>query len=153
MKKLHLTIVLLILTFSFANAQDKNELFMESGSKFGFEETVTKLSEEVNAKGWKVLVTHNLQESLKKNGYEVLPVKIMEICNPKHSVRLLELDNERIYSNMMPCRISVYEKSDGKTYISRMNSGMLAVQIGGIVEEIINSATNDMEEMIKVVLD
>jgi len=153
MKKLYLTIVLLILTFSFANAQNKNEMFVESASKFGFEETVTKLSEEVSAKGWKVLVTHNLQESLKKSGYEVLPVKIMEICNPKHSVRLLELDNERIYSNMMPCRISVYEKSDGKTYISRMNSGMLAVQIGGIVEEVMNSATNDMEEMIKAVLD
>jgi len=152
-KKLYLTIVLLILTFSFANAQNKNEMFVESASKFGFEETVTKLSEEVSAKGWKVLVTHNLQESLKKSGYEVLPVKIMEICNPKHSVRLLELDNERIYSNMMPCRISVYEKSDGKTYISRMNSGMLAVQIGGIVEEVMNSATNDMEEMIKAVLD
>ena len=153
MKKLYLTIVLLILTFSFANAQDKNEMFMESASKFGFDETVSKLSEVAAAKGWKVLITHNLQESLKKNGYEVLPVSVMEICNPKHSARLLELDNERIYSNMMPCRISVYEKSDGKTYVSRMNSGMLAGQIGGIVEEVMTAATDDMEEMIKVVLD
>lgn len=153
MKKLYLTIVLLILTFSFANAQDKNEMFMESASKFGFDETVSKLSEVAGTKGWKVLITHNLQESLKKNGYEVLPVSVMEICNPKHSARLLELDNERIYSNMMPCRISVYEKSDAKTYVSRMNSGMLAGQIGGIVEEVMTAATDDMEEMIKSVLD
>jgi uncharacterized protein (DUF302 family) len=153
MKKIYLASVLLILTFSFANAQDKDEMFIESVSKFGFDETVTKLSEEVSSKGWKVLVAHNLQESLKKNGYDVLPVKIMEICNPKHSARLLELDNERIYSSLMPCRISVYEKSDGKTYISRMNSGLLAGQIGGIVEEVMILASNDMEEMIKVVLN
>lgn len=29
-------------------------------------------------------------------------------------------------SAMMPCRVAVYEKADGKTYISRINPGLFA---------------------------
>jgi uncharacterized protein (DUF302 family) len=153
MKKPYIILGLIIFSATLVMSQTKDGMFIESLSKYNFEETVNKLSEEVSTKGWKVLVTHNLQESMKKNGYDILPVKVMEICNPEHSVKLLELENERIYSSLMPCRISVYEKLDGKTYISRMNSGMLAGQIGGIVEEVMTMATDDMEEMVKVVVN
>ena len=34
---------------------------------------------------------------------------------------------------MMPCTISVYEKSDGKTYIGSMNAGLLGRVFGGTV--------------------
>ena len=57
-------------------------MFIEVQSKFDFEQTVAVLTEEILAANWKVLVTHNLQESLHKNGYEVLPVKVIELCNP-----------------------------------------------------------------------
>jgi uncharacterized protein (DUF302 family) len=48
----------------------------------------------------------------------------------------------------MPCRISVYEKSDGKVYISRLNGALLAHSFGGIIEEVMSQANNEMEEMI-----
>lgn len=153
MKKIYLIIAVLIFSAGVSFSQIQDDLFLESASKYNFEETVNRLSEQVTSKGWKVLVAHNLQESLKKNGFDVLPVKVLEICNPQHSAKLLSLDNERLYSSLMPCRISVYEKSDGKTYISRMNSAMLAGQIGGIVEEVMRTATDDMEEMIKMVVN
>ena len=47
-------------------------MFIEVQSKFDFEQTVAVLTEEILAANWKVLVTHNLQESLHKNGYESL---------------------------------------------------------------------------------
>ena len=36
---------------------------------------------------------------------------------------------------MLPCRISVYEKADGDTYLSLMNAVEIATQIGGSVAE------------------
>jgi uncharacterized protein (DUF302 family) len=150
MKKLTLIVVLTFLSVS-AMAQTNN-MFIESEAKYNFEETVKLLTETITSNGWKISVVHDLQESMKKADKEVLPVKVFEICNPKHSYRLLSKDEERIYSSLMPCRFSVYEKSDGKVYISRMNSILLSAQIGGLVEEVMTSATNETEGFIKVVI-
>ena len=71
------------------------------------------------------------------------------MCNPKYAYRLLSKDDLRIYSNMMPCRIAVYEKTDGQTYISRMNAGLFAAQIGGEVEEVMSATFRDAEGFIE----
>lgn len=126
-------------------------MFFESKSKYGFDETVSKLSEVIVQCGWKVIHTHDLQETMKKNGFDVIPVKVLELCKPQYAHRLLSTDDLRIFSNLMPCRISVYEKADGKTYVSRMNSGLFAAQIGGVVEEVMLGAFSDAEEFIKQV--
>ncbi len=123
-------------------------MFVESKSKYGFDETVEKLSEAITEGGWRVLHTHNLQETMIKNGYnDVLQTKVIELCNPKLAHQLLSKEDLRIYSNMMPCRMSVYEQTDG-TYISRMNIKMLASQIGGKVEEIMSVAFTQAEDFV-----
>ena len=126
-----------------------DQLFFESKSKYGFEETMQKLSQIILENGWKVTYTHDLQETMKKNGKDVLPVKVIELCKPDYAYRILGDDVQRIYSNMMPCRISVYEKSDGNTYVSRMNSELMASQIGGVVQEVMSSAYRDAEVFIE----
>ena len=74
------------------------------------------------------------------------------MCHPNHSSRILEKDAERIVSSMMPCRVSVYEKKDGKTYISRMNSSIVAAGFGGIIEQVMTDSANEVEEIIEHVL-
>ena len=124
-------------------------MFIEKESIYGFNDTVEKLSESIVSNGWKVTHVHDLHETLKKNNFDILPVKVLEVCRPDYSVKILKNDSERIYSSLMPCRLSVYETSDGKTKISRMNSGVLAAQIGGIVEEVMSLAFNDIEKILK----
>jgi uncharacterized protein (DUF302 family) len=124
------------------------EMLIESRSKYDFEKTVEKLNEVIINAGWKIPAIHDLQNTIKNFGKDILPIKVFETCHPKHSSRLLELDDERIVSTFMPCRISVYEKSDGKVYISRINAAMLSKSFGGIVEEVMTLANNDMEGMI-----
>lgn len=124
---------------------------METKSKYGFDETVQKLSEVVSGSGWKLIHVHDLQETMRKNGKEVLPVKVVEICKPDYAYRLLSEDDQRIYSNMMPCRVSVYEKEDGQTYLSRINSALMASQIGGVVQEVMSGAFTDAEQFIEKV--
>ncbi len=126
-----------------------NRMFFENKSRFGFEETINQLTELVPENEWKIIQMLDLQETMRKNGKDVLPVKVVEMCKPDYAYQLLSEDSQRIYSNMMPCRISVYEKSDGKTYISRMNSAMFAEQIGGVMQDVMSKAFEDVEKMIK----
>ena len=130
-----------------------NELFFETKSKFDFTETISKLSEIIVKGGWKVTHTHDLQQTMKNNGKAVLPVNVIELCNPEYAYRLLSADELRIYSSMMPCRISVYEKADGFTYVSRMNSGLFASQIGGVVQEVMTGAYHDAEGFIQALCE
>ena len=127
-------------------------LFLEVQSKYNFDQTVQKLTETILSAGWKVTHVHDLQETMRKNQFDVLPVKVMELCKPGYSVQLLKGDAERLYSSMMPCRISVYDKSDGNTYVSLMNSGIVAAQIGGIVEHLMTDAFNDSQTFIQSIL-
>ena len=126
-----------------------NTMFFENKSRFGFEETINQLTELVPENEWKIIQMLDLQETMRKNGKDVLPVKVVEMCKPDYAYQLLSEDSQRIYSNMMPCRISVYEKSDGNTYISRMNSAMFAEQIGGVMQDVMSKAFDDVEKMIK----
>lgn len=126
-----------------------NTMFFENRSRFGFEETINKLTELVPKNEWKIIQMLDLQETMRKNGKDVLPVKVVEMCKPDYAYQLLSEDLQRIYSNMMPCRVSVYEKSDGKIYISRMNSAMFAEQIGGVMQDVMSKAFDDVEKMIK----
>ena len=127
-------------------------LFLEVQSKYNFDQTVQNLTETILSAGWKVTHVHDLQETMRKNQFDVLPVKVMELCKPGYSVQLLKGDAERLYSSMMPCRISVYDKSDGNTYVSLMNSGIVAAQIGGIVEHVMTDAFNDSQTFIQSIL-
>ena len=150
MKELIFTVFLLIAALTL-KAQT-NDMFLESESRYSFDETVKILTETINNGGWKIPIVHDLKESMKKANKEVLSVKVFELCNPKHSYRLLSKDDERIYSSLMPCRLSVYEKSDGKTYISRLNSIILSKQIGGLVEEVMTDATDETEGFLKDII-
>jgi uncharacterized protein (DUF302 family) len=148
--------ILLFSTGLIATAQStgmgKPQVLIENQSRHGFAETVELLSKTIVEQGWKVTMTHDLQETLKKNGKEVLPVKVIELCNPGHAYNILSKDEFRDVSPMLPCRISVYEKADGKTYVSRMNAPAFAEMIGGEPAVTIVRAFNETEEMLKVVL-
>lgn len=127
----------------------EESMLLESPARYSFADTIEKLNLAVLESGWKMPASHDLQNTIRNFGKEILPIKVLEICHPKHSSRLLELDNERIVSTFMPCRISVYEKSDGKVYISRINAALLSKSFGGIIEEVMSLANSEMEAMIK----
>ena len=131
------------------NVPSTDRMFLENESRFSYEETVTLLSDRILNVSWKISAIHDLQATLKKNGKEVLPIKIFELCNPVYSGQLLEIDSLRVYSPMMPCRLSVYEKENGKAYIARMNSVIMASMVGGITEEVMTNAFVDIEKVLE----
>lgn len=126
-----------------------NNMFLESKSKYGFEETVERLNVAVADARWRVIHSHDLQQTMKNNGHDdVLQTVVMEVCNPNIAHKILSDEASRIYSNMLPCRLSVYKQADGNTYISRMNMKMFAAQLGGKVAEAMSSAFEGAEKII-----
>ena len=130
-----------------------DNMFIENKSKYSLEETILKLTEAVDKSDWKLIHMHDLKQLMHKNGHEVLPAKVMEICAPSFAFKLLAKDEERIYSNMMPCRLSVYEKEDGITYVSRMNIEQFASQMGGVIQEVMTIAFRGAEGFIDQVIE
>ena len=127
-------------------------MFKESLAPLEFDATVTQIEEAVTNAGWKIPTIHDLQATMKKFDKEVRSVKVFEICHPEHSYKILNQSDERIVSNMMPCRIAVYEKEDGTVWISRMNSGLMAKPMSPIIRTTMSDAAKDVEEVITKVL-
>lgn len=128
-------------------------LFIESPCRYSFDQTVEKLSDIILNGGWNISVILDLQASLRKSDITVLPVKVIELCNPTIASRILQRSETRIYSAMLPCKISIYEKENGKTSISVLNSGAFATQIGGEVETVMVEAFSQVERFISQVVE
>jgi len=158
MKKLKLAFSILSFAILLIGCKTVNELqekkdnsptlLLEHESKLGFDETVDQLNTILPTDGWNISNIHDLQKALKKNGKSTLPVKVFELCNAKYSSKILEVDDIRSVSLMMPCRISVYEKSNGKTYITLMNSKPIAKAMGGIVDVAMSEAQADIDKKV-----
>ncbi|HEY0635978.1 MAG TPA: DUF302 domain-containing protein [Gammaproteobacteria bacterium] len=133
-------------------APSPRDLFIESVSPLGFTQTVEALQAEMKTQGWNVLATHDLSAALAKKGHTVLPVSIIEACSGKFSVNLLKKDETRYVSSLLPCRLSVYETSDGKVIISRMNTSAMGAQMEPAVAEVMGKAGDSVEAIIAKIL-
>ncbi len=104
----------------------------ETLSPYGVDETAERLKTKALEIGWVVPSITKLNQSIKKHGGgELPPIRLVNMCQADHAYRILKDDKNKFVSVMMPCTISVFEKSDGKTYISAMNAGLLGKMFGG----------------------
>jgi uncharacterized protein (DUF302 family) len=123
----------------------------EKESLFGFNETVEILISAATDRDWGNPATHDLQQTLAKSGKSVRPVKVIEICKPAYSGEMLEKSDERIISVMMPCRISVYEKADGKIYVATVNGRIFAAGQSENIQKVMMDASDELDEIVKSV--
>ncbi len=129
-----------------------NQLIIEQVSPFDVPTTVEKLIVAADKREWQNPANHNLQQSLAKSGKEVRPVQVVEICKSDYSGKMLERNDERISSILMPCRISVYEKEDGKTYVTLLNMAAMTAGLPSETAEAIIGASNETFEIVKSVI-
>lgn len=129
-----------------------NNVIIEQVSPFDVDTTVEKLVAAATLKSWQNPAIHNLQQSLAKAGKEVRPVQVVEICKPEYSGAMLEKSDERIVSVMMPCRISVYQKEDGKTYVALLNMAEMVTGFSPVAVEAISGATKESIDIVKSVV-
>ncbi|TVR67706.1 MAG: DUF302 domain-containing protein [Spirochaetaceae bacterium] len=128
-------------------------MMLEDESPHSFLETVNVFEDAVSEAGWSVLQVHDMQSILAAHGHDVEAVRIYELCSSRYSAEILKEDDARLISPLMPCRVSIYEKSDGTTYIARMNSILMAKPFGGVIARVMDQAAVDTEQVIDAVLN
>lgn len=128
-------------------------MLKENKSKHDFQTTMEELEKSVESVGWKIPHVNDLQATMNKFGKDVRQVKVYEICQPDHAFKILSQDDERIVSNMMPCRVAVYEKSDGSVYVSRMNAGLMAKPMGKLIRTTMSDAARETEIILEPVIE
>lgn len=128
-------------------------MMLQDESPYGYEETVAVFREAAAGAGWSILNYTDMQAVVARHGAEVPGVTVFDLCSSRYSIEILQRDAERIVTPMMPCRVSVYETSDGTTYVARMNSGLVARLFGGLIDEVMQKASAETEAFIRSVVN
>ena len=142
-----IVIVGLFLTFVFPRL-----LFSVNESKYSFERTAEIIAESVAKNDWRMPHQYDLQQIMASNGFEVKPVKVFSVCKPAIAVRILKNNNDRHIAALMPCRVAIFEKENGKTYISIINPGLFAKLLGGKAGVVMGEAGEGSELILKSVI-
>lgn len=126
-------------------------MFREVPSQFSEEETIARIQRNIQktGNGWALVGLRNPGRAIEAAGGNTLPVMMIEACSTKYSAPILKDDSIRFLSNLMPCKISVYKKNDGKTYIGLMNAGLLGRMFGPKVGEIMSHVAEDQAKFIQ----
>lgn len=123
-------------------------MVVETKSTMNYENTIKAITQATKEKGWKIPTVHRLDKSMAEFGHTVLPTAVIELCHPTYAVKILKEDDARMVSSFMPCRLSVYEKSDGSVIISRMNSSLMSSIFPDLISEVMAGATSEVEDII-----
>jgi uncharacterized protein (DUF302 family) len=124
-------------------------MVLESDSPLDFPTTVDNISKAALQQGWQVPKVYRLCESLARQGHQVRPVAVIELCKPDYAAELLAHDATRLVSSLMPCRISVYERDDGRVVVSRMNTGLMSRLFPEQVGRVMDLATRETRAILR----
>jgi len=126
-------------------------MFREIPSPFGVEETVARIQQNIQntGNGWALSGLRNPAKAVETDGGNTLPVLMIEACSTKYSGPILKDDSVRFLSILMPCKVSVYKKNDGKTYIGMMNAGLMGQMFGPMVGEIMGHVAEDQAKFVQ----
>ncbi len=129
-------------------------MLKEAQSPYGVDETVAKIKLNAETKGWVIPSVKPLHKSIEKHskGKRIIPpVMLVNLCNAEHAYKTLASDENKKISVFMPCTISVYEKTDGTTWVGYMNAKLLGDMFGGAVAETMTEVDKDQQSFVEFV--
>ena len=109
---------------------------------------VEAILEAAAARGWSVPTVHHLSDGLEETGRGRLAATVVELCRPDYAAGLMEGDEARAVIAMMPCRVAVYETSQGAVVISRMNVAFMGWLFGGRARKVMARASRASEDIV-----
>ncbi|MCK5649021.1 MAG: DUF302 domain-containing protein [Gammaproteobacteria bacterium] len=119
----------------------------EMPSPYSVDETVEKISANAKAEGWTVAGIKPLHKAVKKHGGgDIPPVMLINLCQADHAFGILKDDANKRLSVFMPCTISVYEKTNGQTFVAVMNAELLGKMFGGSIARIMGIEVAEQQQ-------
>jgi uncharacterized protein (DUF302 family) len=145
-------LVVAVLGFSACQCNKSTQVLNEQESMYDLNQTVELIQSIAKEKGWTVPIVHDMQANMEKAGITVLPAKIIELCHGKYASEILLSDTDRNNLALLPCRVAVYEKEDGKTYVSWMNFEQFSKSEHGKSLPVFATATQGMQMILDEVV-
>ena len=136
-----------------AQAKIMQAMMQEKQSKLGVNETVEALKKAGEARGWKIAGVFDAQDAMKKAGHkEAKPMKILGMCHPKLAEAVLTAQQKAQMPPSLTCRYSVYESLDGKVFVMRFNTALMAQMSKGEVAAALGNLANEEDAMMAAVM-
>lgn len=127
--------------------------FEEKVSRYGFDETVQMLEESAKQHQWRLPAVHDMQKTMASIGKEVKSARIYELCKPEFAYEVVGFDQNRLLTSMLPCRVAVYEKNDGVTYISFMDLEYISQSMTGNIPETMKTVQAEINKLVEGVVE
>jgi uncharacterized protein (DUF302 family) len=114
----------------------------------GFEETIEKVTEELEDQGFGVLTDIDVQKTLKeKLGEDYRKYRILGACNPEFAHEAME--KETAVGALLPCNVIVYE-DQGKVFVEAIDPETIVSATGNEeLEEISSEVKPRLEKIIE----
>jgi uncharacterized protein (DUF302 family) len=110
-----------------AQAKLMAAMMVEKRSRLGFDQTVTALQDAAKKRGWEVGPVMDMQEAMLKAGHKgAKPFKMLVMCNKDLAESLIKAQVAQKAMPFAPCRLSVFEGDDGKVYVAKPNTELMA---------------------------
>ena len=113
----------------------------------GFDEAITRVTEELAKEGFGVLTEIDVKATLKKKlGLDMPPYRILGACNPQFAHKAIELEPQ--IGALLPCNVVVREEA-GKTRVDVMDPKSVLQLVGRPeIEGIATEVRNRLERVI-----
>lgn len=127
-------------------------LFEPRRSKQGFDETIAALTESANRRGWAQPQIHDVQAAMKKAGaVDAKRMKSLATCPPQANERLAKASGGKLPP--LPCRYTVFEGQDGKVFVVRMNTPILAKTLQADAAKVMLDIAAEEEALFKGIVE
>lgn len=133
---------------SLAQSANQPQMVVVVQSNKPFAETLKAFRDEAIKAGWSVLNSTNMAGILSERGFTLAPVVILDVCSGKYSAQILRNDAYRPISAFMPCRISIYQTTDGKVFVTRMNTAAFTSMMPAEVADVMKSSDAEIAQII-----
>lgn len=99
-------------------------------SRLGFDETVAALERSIPTAGWRISAVTDLCGGVADPNTSLRPpLKLVSMCKAEYAEIVLSTDPH--IAAIMPCTFAVWERQDGRVFISQMNTTVIARLFGG----------------------
>jgi uncharacterized protein (DUF302 family) len=113
------------------------------------DEAIRSLEENLKEEKFGVQWQFNVKETLESKGFELeKPFTILEVCNPQEAQNVLSAN--QLIGYFLPCKIVVYEDSNGITKIGMPKPSAL---IQMVEDDSLQNVATDIEERLIACID
>lgn len=137
-----------------AQARLMATMMSEQTSRLGYRETIAALQDAAKKRGWEIGPAVNMQEAMQKAGQkDAKPFTVLNMCKKDLAENLLKAQMANKAMPFVPCRISVFEGNDGKVYITRPNTEMMAQMAMPAFAPLLKKFADEEKAMLAGIVD